>query len=105
MEFSGNRRSKRRLPIQLALQFKATVKNVGNVTGNGTVIDMSSSGIAFTTDQSFPVGTPIQLSIVWPVLLNAEAPIKLVVQGRVVRSDRRITAIRMTRHEFYTQKQ
>ena len=33
-------------------------------------------------------------------LLNGDCPMKLVVEGRVVRSDGQSTAIRMERHEF-----
>ena len=66
-------------------------------------IDMSSGGIAFTTNEIFRVGTHLELSVSWPVLLNGDCPMKLVIEGRVLRSAGQLTAIQMERHEFRTQ--
>ena len=40
----------------------------------------------------------------WPVLLDGSCPLKLVVFGKVVRNDERITAIAADQHEFRTRK-
>jgi hypothetical protein len=64
---------------------------------------MSSSGMSFSTPEPLKVGSFVEVSVSWPVLLNQTCALKLVASGRVVRSDTRGTAIRMDRHEFRTQ--
>ena len=103
-DIAEDRRRKKRYPMNLQVEYKI-VKNylvVGN--GTGTTIDMSSSGIAFQTDQPLKVGSYLEVSASWPVLLDGSCPLKLVVFGKVVRSDGQITAIAADRHEFRTRK-
>ena len=102
-EISGERRSKQRFPIEFPLQYKIVRNCRVTRTGTGTTVDISSSGIAFIADEPFNVGAYVELSITWPVLLNGSCPLKLVVEGRVVRSSRSSTAIRMDYHQFRTQ--
>jgi c-di-GMP-binding flagellar brake protein YcgR len=103
-EISGNRRSKQRFPIDLPLTYKILKNYLITGTGSGTTLDMSSGGLAFTADKTFKIRTHIELSISWPVLLNGNCPMKLVVEGCVVRSDGQSTAIRMEHYEFRTQR-
>jgi PilZ domain len=101
-EISGDRRSKRRYPIGLAVQYKIMKNYLVTGTGTGTSIDLSSGGIAFSTKTPLKVGNYLELSISWPVLLNQSCPLKLVASGRVVRSDEHCTAISLDRYEFRT---
>ena len=48
------------------------------------------------------MGFDVELAISWPVLLHNVAPMQLVVQGRIVRSEGGQIAIRMIQHEFRT---
>jgi hypothetical protein len=66
---------------------------------------MSSKGLAFTSAETFRLGMSINLFISWPILLDGKTPIMLVAEGGVVRSDRQVTAVKMVRYEFRTQKQ
>jgi hypothetical protein len=72
-------------------------------TGHGTSLDLSSGGISFTSSELLRVGSYLEVSISWPVLLNQSCPLKLVASGRVVRSDVERTALRLDRYEFRTQ--
>ena len=74
-------------------------------TGSGRTMNISSNGLAFTTDETFNIGAYIELSICWPVLLNDNCLLKLAVQGSVVRSNGQFTAVSLHRHEFRTQAQ
>jgi hypothetical protein len=103
-ELFGNRRSKQRFPIDFPLSYKLMRNGLVTSSGTGMTVDMSSGGIAFTVDEKFKIGAYIELSVSWPVLLNGSCPMKLVVEGRVVRSDGQSTAIRTERHEFRTQR-
>ena len=102
-EISGNRRTKQRFVIDRPMTYKLVKNDLVTGTGTGETVDMSSGGIAFTASETFRVGSHIELSVSWPVLLNGDCAMKLVVEGRVVRSTNQLTAIRMDRHEFRTQ--
>jgi hypothetical protein len=103
-EISGNRRSKQRFSIDFPLSYKIMKNYLVIGTGTGTTVDMSSSGLSFRANENFKIGAYVELSVSWPVLLNGDCPMKLVVEGRVVRSDGQSTAIQMERHEFRTQR-
>jgi hypothetical protein len=102
-EIAEDRRKKQRYPVDFALTYKILKNGLVKLTGSGAVMNMSSSGIAFSTGEILARGAMVELSIAWPVLLNGNCPMKMVVEGRVVRSDGHCTAIRMERHEFRTQ--
>ena len=99
---SGDRRSKRRYPIELPVQYKIMKNYLVTGTGTGTSLNLSSAGIAFSTSTPLRIGSYLELSISWPVLLNQSCPLKLVASGRVVRSDQNRTAISLDRYEFRT---
>jgi len=101
-EISQDRRSKRRYPIELPVQYKIMKNYLVLGTGNGNSLDLSSGGIAFTGSAPLKIGSYLELSISWPVLLNESCPLKLVASGRVVRSDQNCTAISLDRYEFRT---
>lgn len=102
MEISQDRRSKRRYPIELPVQYKIMKNYLVTGTGSGTSVDLSSGGIAFTSNAPLKPGSYLELSVSWPVLLNQSCPLKLVASGRVVRSDQNCTAISLDRYEFRT---
>jgi hypothetical protein len=101
-EISQDRRSKRRYPIELPVQYKIMKNYLVMGTGTGNSLDLSSGGIAFTCNTPLKIGSYLELSISWPVLLNQSCPLKLVASGRVVRSDHTRTAISLDRYEFRT---
>lgn len=95
----GDRRRDRRYTISMELRYKVTRGKQVLEMGTGRTLDISSGGIAFTTDQPLPVGMMAELWVNWPVPLNGQ-PLRLVVLGRIVRNGRRGTAIQSVRHEF-----
>jgi c-di-GMP-binding flagellar brake protein YcgR len=101
-EIAGDRRRDRRYDIQLDLRWKLIRRRRVLETGIGRTIDLSSGGIQFETDRPLPAGLKMELSISWPAMLQNMAPLQLVVQGKVVRSSGRRTAIMKSQHEFRT---
>ena len=99
---SDDRRSKRRYPISLPVHYKIMKNYLVTGTGSGNSLDLSSNGISFSGGDPLRIGSYLELSVSWPVLLNQSCPLKLVASGRVVRSDRNCTAIRLDRYEFRT---
>ena len=101
-DISADRRSKRRYPIELPVQYKIMKNYLVMGTGSGNSLDLSSGGIAFTSTAPLKIGSYLELSVSWPVMLNQSCPLKLVASGRVVRSDQTCTAISLDRYEFRT---
>ncbi len=99
---AGERRFDRRYPILLDLRWKLIHRKRVLDAGAGSTLDLSGGGIRFECGRTLPKGFNVELAISWPVLLRDLAPMQLVVQGRIVRSEGRRTAIRMIQHEFRT---
>jgi hypothetical protein len=96
---NGERRACRRYAMRLEVRYKVTRGRHVVDTGEGHTLDMSSEGILFSTNQLVMRGAAAELWIDWPVPLNGH-PLRLVVHGRVVRSEGQNAAMRIARHEF-----
>jgi hypothetical protein len=102
-EICGDRRNRRRYNINLRLQYKLFIQGHVAQTGAGKTVNLSGGGVACELDETLQPDSSIELAIAWPVLLNRTCPLKLVVTGKVVRSNAALTAIRIERYEFRTQ--
>src|ERR1700693_244292 len=79
-----DRRIAARFPIERDIHYKLLIHNGGNEEGTGKSINISSGGILFTTDCHLQPGTGLEVTVSWPVLLDSEVRLRLVVLGRVV---------------------
>jgi len=104
MEIQSDRRIGHRYEISLPVRIKLIGKNPTTGLGSGNVLNISSRGIAFTSDSAFNVGVNVELSVSWPALLHGSTRVKLVIKGKVIRTDGQIRAVEMLRYEFHTQK-
>lgn len=99
---AGDRRQDRRYDIHLELRWKLIRRKRVVDSGTGRSVDLSSGGILFECDRALPAGHNVELHVCWPVMLHNQAPMQLVITGRIVRSAGRRTAVRMVQHEFRT---
>jgi len=76
---------------------------VGTVTGHGQTIDIGSGGVAFAAEGALTKGSFIELSISWPVLLDENCPMRLIVFGRILRVQAKRAACSIDKWEFRTQ--
>jgi len=97
------RRNKRRFQIEQEVRYKMLYGQRIAETGNGKTMNISSGGVWFTTESMLTTGMPVELSMTWPVLLNDNCPMKLMIYGCVVRSNERGAAVAIERYEFRTQ--
>jgi hypothetical protein len=67
---------------------------------SGKTISLSSKGALFETATQLPVGKRVELFISWPAKFDAIFPIRLVAQGRVLRSTPSRAVVSLVRHEF-----
>ena len=101
-EKRSDRRSKRRYPIALEVQYRLMKHRRVERLGSGRTLNISSGGVLFEADGLLPTSGPIELALNWPFLLHGSCSLKLVIRGRIVRTDDKATAIRADFHEFRT---
>ena len=98
----SDRRTSDRYPIEREVRYKVLSKKDGEEAGTGTTINMSSSGVLFTTEHLLIPGKRLELAISWPAQLNGKCALKLVAKGRVVRYEEGRAAIQIQQYEFRT---
>ncbi|MCC7497607.1 MAG: PilZ domain-containing protein [Bryobacterales bacterium] len=99
----NERRSSDRFPIERDVRFRILSKKATDEAGTGKTVNMSSSGVLFTSDKILLPGKRLEISVSWPAQLDNVCPLKLVARGRVVRSESGTTAIEIQQYEFRTQ--
>ena len=77
-------------------------KRGGEETGIGRTVNMSSSGVLFTSEQPMFPGRRLELSVSWPAQLDNKCPLKLVARGKIIRSEAGRVAIEIQQYEFRT---
>ncbi len=95
-------RSHQRYPIELEMEYRLLAKGHSELVGSGKTRNISSGGVLFEALGSRPATGTIELMLSWPFLLEGVCPLKLVMKGRIVRSDVRGIAIESNYHEFRT---
>src|SRR2546425_153599 len=98
----GNQRSNSRYPIALELQYKLLNKGRAERLGSGRTLNISSGGVLFQTDDVLPVNGMIELAMKWPYLLAGVCSLKLVMRGRIVRTDANVIGVKSEFYEFRT---
>jgi len=99
----AERRRSDRFAIEREIRYRALNKRGGEEAGEGKTVNMSSSGVLFTSAQILRPGRRIELAISWPAQLNNKCALKLVARGRIVRFDNGLAAMEIQQYEFRTQ--
>jgi hypothetical protein len=100
---SRDRRRNIRFPLEMELRYRVAARAGQWVDGRS--VNISSSGLLLRTEEAPVPGSKVQLAVCWPQLLDDRVPLRLVVQGRVVRSGEGQAAVRFDRFEFRTAKE
>jgi hypothetical protein len=95
-----DRRSRRRFPLALAVEYR--LFDNAERCGSGWTCNISSTGVLFEVAERQPFSGNIELMVSWPYALDGACALKLVMKGRVVRADGRGIAIESMQHEFRT---
>ena len=99
---SGDRRSRRRYPVALAIRWRLLLGRHVLESGKGITVNLSSHGMLFEADREIRPGAGIEASIAWPVRLSDVARLQLVIAGEVVRTASGRVAVHIRHHEFRT---
>jgi PilZ domain len=102
MKQATDRRAADRFPIERDIRYKVLSKKNGDEAGTGKTINISSTGVLFTTERLLVPGRRLEVSISWPAQLNQKCALKLVARGRVVRFEQGRAAIEIQQYEFRT---
>ena len=99
----ADRRHSDRFPIEREVRYRVVSKRTGDQAGGGKTLNISSSGVLFSTDEMLVPGRKLELDISWPAQLDNKCPLKLVARGKVVRYEYGRVAIEILQYEFRTQ--
>lgn len=102
LKVEQDRRSTDRFPIERTVQYKVLNKRAGDETGEGRTVNISSTGVLFTTEHMLVPGRRLEVSISWPAQLNEKCSLRLVARGRVVRFEEGRAAMEIQQYEFRT---
>ncbi len=98
----AERRRSDRFAIEREIRYRALNKRGGEEAGEGKTVNMSSSGVLFTSGQILRPGRRVELAISWPAQLNNKCALKLVARGRIVRFENGLAAMEIQQYEFRT---
>ena len=98
----SDRRESDRMAIERDVEFRVLSRKGGERPANGKTVNISSSGILFTTEQMLLPGRRLEMTISWPAQLDNKCALKLVARGRVVRFEDGCAALEIMQHEFRT---
>ena len=98
-----DRRNKHRFAIQRDIRYRIADDGVVVAAGSGQTINIGSGGVAFATEGPLHRGALVELSISWPVLLDETCPMRLIVFGRILRTQGRKAVCTVDKYEFRTQ--
>ena len=96
----GGSERRRAVRVQIECQSRYETHAVPKQVGRGRTIDMSSSGISFTTESLLPGGTEVTLHVTWPVHLEDNVLVELRAVGKVTRADATKAAIQTDSMSF-----
>jgi hypothetical protein len=96
------RRSRRRFPIEQDVRYQCVKGSRISAVGVGKTLEMSSREVRFTTQQPLRLGEKVRLAVDWPAVLHNSCPMKLELQGWVIRSEGEAAAVKIERYEFRT---
>jgi PilZ domain-containing protein len=99
---STERRQSDRFAIEREVRYRVLTKRGGEETGEGKTLNISSSGVLFTSQHLLLPGRRMELSISWPAQLNNKCALKLVARGRVIRFEQGRAALEIQQYEFRT---
>ena len=96
------KRTRQRFPMNMELKFTVGGGRRNRIQGLGDVVDISSRGVAFRTVAALEPGAAIEASLAWPAVLNGDCALRVVIEGRVIRSAENLTVMSVERYEFRT---
>jgi hypothetical protein len=99
---ASDRRATDRFPIVRDVRYKILNTKTPVEFGLGKTVNISSTGVLFSSENPVAPGKRLELSISWPAQLDGQCGLNLVARGRVIRSKGKLVAIEIEKYEFKT---
>jgi hypothetical protein len=102
----AERRLRFRYPLDLSVRFRS-LAGKSPFAGGGRAVNVSSGGVLVISQHvvsphEIGVGTRMEMSIEWPLMLDGRIPLQLFAVGRVLRRGASHFAATFVRYEFRT---
>jgi hypothetical protein len=97
-----DRRNSKRFPLRLSVRYRLLGIDNGQKWNTSESVNISSTGLLFTTEETVMPGQGIEAFVAWPVALDKRVALKLALKGPAVRCDGNQVAMRFERYEFKT---
>jgi hypothetical protein len=94
-QYTAARHGHQRFPISTPVRYI-----VEKVEGEGLTCNVGSDGLLMKTTCVFPQGRRIELSLDWPAMLDGRLPLRLDIQGKILWSNVRGTAVEILGYKF-----
>ena len=101
---SSERRASTRFALALEVRHTISGYRAPVETGSGRTINLSGSGLSLIAEKPLSTGQELDVSIDWPVLLDGDTRLQLIMSGVVVRTNGTAIALKIRRHEFRTRR-
>jgi hypothetical protein len=101
----ADRRANIRYPCRLCVSWRTLDPPLRRGESMIGTLNISSKGLLFSTAERFEPGCVLEATLDWPVRLNRQVPLKLVILGHVLRSADGCTAMSINHYEFRTRGQ
>lgn len=100
----SDRRAGTRFELPLEVRYRILTASGIALEGQGELVNISSCGALFRTDRALSPRQKVELSVNWPVRLNATCGLRLKLSGEIVRTSDGHAALHTCRYEFVTRK-
>lgn len=94
----GERRSAQRYPGTVVLRYR--LRESTSQSGLGILVNLSTAGVLFQTEDRLGAGSAIELFIPWPLRSIKTISVELYISGRVVRTETTSIAVELDHYEF-----
>ena len=94
-DFNNGEERRTAVRVQLVCPSRYETHTEPKQIGTGHTIDMSNSGIAFTTESLLPTNVKGTLHMKWPARLPGNVPVELRAVGRLARTEVRSAALQL----------
>ena len=98
--FPAERRSHRRFALQTPLRYREANGPLNAAWKNGSMLNMSATGIFIEVADSLMVGTKLELSMEWTGLYHGRQTMRLFLIASVLRTGLQGVALRILGHRF-----
>jgi hypothetical protein len=96
---AGERRSADRFALDLSIHWTALRRKGPRNAGAGYTVNISGTGVLFSSDTALTVGDLVELTIDWPAG-SGHRDSKLITRGVVRRIDRAYAAVEVCQYAF-----